>query len=173
MPAPSQPPLPMPPLSWPRPFPAPSSQRPPASQSCSRPPCPYGTCSHRVSRRRQEIPRYGRAHRRVLSEMDGRRLGPPRAPRRIPEVQVPHDGNVVFPPSLKTSQSALLARPTTPLLPRSSSPRSSTSPIIERSSPPPSLSSSRESSSATQGGAGVRTNDIALSILTLSLSPGT
>ncbi|KAJ7795849.1 hypothetical protein B0H13DRAFT_2170439 [Mycena leptocephala] len=172
MPAPSQPPLPMPPLSWPRPFPAPSSQRPPASQSCSRPPCPYGTCSHRVSRRRQEIPRYGRAHRRVLSEMDGRRLGPPRAPRRIPEAQVPHDGNVVFPP-IKTSQSALLARPTTPLLPRSSSPRSSTSPIIERSSPPPSLSSSRESSSATQGGAGVRTNDIALSILTLSLSPGT
>ncbi|KAJ7882279.1 hypothetical protein B0H13DRAFT_2539482 [Mycena leptocephala] len=62
----------------------------------------------------------------------------------------------------------LLARPTTPL-----SPRSSTSPIIERSSPPPSLLSSRESSSATQGGAGVRTNDIALSILTLCLSPGT
>ncbi|KAJ7938150.1 hypothetical protein B0H13DRAFT_1941764 [Mycena leptocephala] len=154
MPAPSQPPLPMPPLSWPRPFPAPSSQRPPASQSRSRPPCPY-------------------AHRRVLSETDGRRLGPPCAPRRIPEAQVPYDGNVVFPPSLKTSQSVLLARPTTPLAPRSSSPRSSTSPIIERPSPPPSLSSSRESSSATQGGAGVRTNDIALSILTLSLSPRT
>ncbi|KAJ7824692.1 hypothetical protein B0H13DRAFT_2123593, partial [Mycena leptocephala] len=135
------------------------------SQSCSRPSCPYGTCGHRVSRRRQEMPWHGRAHCRILSETDGRQLGPSRAPRRIPEAQVPYDGN--------TSQSVLLARPTTPLSPRSSSPRSSTSPIIEWSSPPPSLSSFRESSSATQGGARVRTNDIALSILTLSLSPGT
>ncbi|KAJ7832717.1 hypothetical protein B0H13DRAFT_2112120, partial [Mycena leptocephala] len=149
MPAPSQPPLPMPP-PWPHPFPTPSSQRPPTSQSCSGPPCPYGTCDHRISCRRQKMPRHGRVHRRVLSKADSRWLGPPRAPRRIPEAEVPYDGNVVFPPSLKTSQSVLLARPTTPLSPCSSSLRSSTSPIIERSSPPPSLSSSRESSSATQ-----------------------
>ncbi|KAF8144775.1 hypothetical protein K438DRAFT_1873271, partial [Mycena galopus ATCC 62051] len=35
---------------------------------------------------------------------DGRRLGSPRTPRRIPEAQVRHDGNVVFPPRLRTSR---------------------------------------------------------------------
>ncbi|KAF8192237.1 hypothetical protein K438DRAFT_1829920, partial [Mycena galopus ATCC 62051] len=89
-----------------------------------------------------------------------------------PGSEIPHDGNVVFPPRFKTSQS-LLACPATPLSPRSSLPRSSTSPIIERSSPSPSLSLFCKSSVATQGGAGVRTSDITLSILTLSLSPGT
>ncbi|KAJ6523298.1 hypothetical protein B0H19DRAFT_1201763 [Mycena capillaripes] len=115
MPAPSQPPLPMPLPSRPRFFPAPSSHRPSASQSSSRPPCLCGICGCCVSRRRQEMPRHGRAHRQVLPETDGRRLGPPRAPRCIPEAQVPHDGNAGFPPSLKTSQSALLAHPATPL----------------------------------------------------------
>ncbi|KAJ7877877.1 hypothetical protein B0H13DRAFT_2279160 [Mycena leptocephala] len=78
----------------------------------------------------------------------GRRALPAASHKR----KSPHDGNVVFPPSLKTSQSALLARPSTPPSPRSSSsssPRSSTSPIIDLSSPPPSRSSSRQSSSSS------------------------
>ncbi|KAJ7853602.1 hypothetical protein B0H13DRAFT_2673631 [Mycena leptocephala] len=130
MPEPSQPSLPMP-LPWWRPFHAivaEATRKPVVLKAALplwylRPP--------RLPPASRDAPAWI-AHRQVLSETDGRRLGPPCAPRRIPEAQVPYDGNVVFPPSLRTSQSVLLARPTTPLAPRSSSPRSSTSPIIER-----------------------------------------
>ncbi|KAJ6594866.1 hypothetical protein B0H19DRAFT_1284640 [Mycena capillaripes] len=76
---------------------------------------------------------------------------PPRAPHRIPEVQVPHDGNFVSRQApRRPSQPCSHAHP-----PRCRH-RSSTSPIIYRFSPPL-LSSPRGSSSAARDG-GVRTN---------------
>jgi hypothetical protein len=132
--------------------------------------CPYGTCGHRISRRHQEMPRHGQLIakycRKRMAAGSGRHALPAASRKRKSPTTAMLCSRQA---SRRPSQCCSHAQP-----PRCrSSPRSSTSPIIEWSSLPPSLLSSRESSSATQGGAGVRTNDIALSILTLSLSPRT
>ncbi|KAF8216531.1 hypothetical protein K438DRAFT_1797384 [Mycena galopus ATCC 62051] len=145
--APSQLPLPMPPLSQPCLSTASSSERPTASLSSSRLPYSCVTCGRCVWPRHQEMLRHGRPHPQVLPECAAAKLGCYMLPAAS---QVPRC-IIVFPLSFTTSQSALLACESTPVF----------AVTIALVVPRIFLSNARW------------TNNIALSIPILSLSPGT